>query len=83
MKHECEQAELLPDSGLPIDKEVERNIDSLLRDFLPDLKSKCEISGMTKKYLHSYLKMFREVALEKLGPVFEKEIIKLRTNESN
>ena len=75
------QTQLLPDSGLPIEKEVERNIDA----FLEGVKKKTEIKwdnmGVEQGNRDFICELTRDVLLERLAPTLEEQIRERREND--
>ena len=71
---------LLPDSGLPIDEEVQRNLDALydteafIRDFRQLIESKWDTQGESEEFREVFCRNLKEVFPQLVGPHLKKRI---------
>ena len=73
----------LPDSGLPIEEEVKRNIEPLIEELRLKMRDEWDKEDMSEKYRDYICSLFREEFTERLGPLFEAKIEEGRGHEIN
>lgn len=74
---------LLPDSGLPIEAEVERHIENLVNKCRTSLASIWEDRGETEAFRSDFCELMRKVFTERYGSRFEEQIRLRRGNETH
>ena len=77
MENDGEQIKLLPDSGLPVEEEVRRNIDDTLEEFENTLSKK------GKKLTPLLRSVFKKALQDLAASQFEKQIQERRSDETD
>ena len=69
-----DQIKLLPDSGAPIEQEVERNIGDIFNECRNSIETTWDRNEFDGKYRNQILSALHQVLKKEIGPLVENEI---------
>ena len=82
MKNDGEHINLLPDSGLPIEEEVNRNVDDVFSECKKNIWASWERKHLDKNDSKQIFDALRTILKEQISPLF-REAIQVRRNNDN